>query len=264
MTASTAHETGLPSRRRLEGKIAVVTAAAGAIGSAIAARLVQDGAAAVLLLDRDPRVAEVASAIGAFESVCLGFQVDCSDDSQVRDTFEAIASRFGRVDVLVNGVGGGTGNKAVDFCSSTPDAWRRIIESTLVSAMLCARQVAPGMRDRKYGKIVNIASSVALAPAPNLVDYASAKSGILGFTRALALELAPFHVNVNTVSPGPINTPSFRAMPDEMIERSRRAIPMGFIGEAADVANAVAFLACDESRYITGQNLAVNGGRVFS
>ena len=101
-------------------------------------------------------------------------------------------------------------------------------------------------------------------PAPKLVAYGAAKTGLIGFTRGLALELAPFQVNVNIVSPGPIETRGVQSLPAETREFSRQQIPMGFIGEPDDVANAVAFLVSEESRFITGQNLLVNGGRAFN
>jgi NAD(P)-dependent dehydrogenase (short-subunit alcohol dehydrogenase family) len=119
----------------------------------------------------------------------------------------------------------------------------------------------PGMRERKLGKIVNISTDAALRPTAKLVDYASAKAGVIGFTRALAVELVPFGVNVNAICPGLIRTRALDSLPQSILDEAKRDIPMGMIGEPIDVANAIGFLASDRSRYITGQTLAVNGGR---
>jgi len=247
---------------RLKGKVAVVTAAAGGIGGATAHRLARDGAV-VIAVDQAPSVMEVQASILAFGGDAIGLEVDCTDEAAVIRAFGDVTSSYGRIDILVNAVGGGIAHPSEFWCSE-PAGWRRVIDVTLVSAMLCTRQVAPGMRERRYGKILNIASSVAVQPASGLADYGAAKAGVLGLTRSVAFELAPFGINVNAVSPGPIQTSGMDALPPEVKARSVSLVPMGYIGQPDDVANAVAFLVSDESRYITGQNLAVNGGRAYN
>jgi NAD(P)-dependent dehydrogenase (short-subunit alcohol dehydrogenase family) len=253
-----------PLGQRLTGRVAVVTAGSGGIGGATALRLALDGAAAVVCMDITPPDDSLLAAIREAGAELLYVQLDCTDEAATIRAFADVAERFTRVDILVNGVGGGVKGKVTEFWEAQPETWRRVIDVTLTSSLLCAHQVVPGMRERRYGKIINIASSIALLPTPKMVAYASAKAGILGFTRALALELAPFGINVNAVSPGPIATKSLLGLPADVIANSREAVPMGFLGEPSDIANAVAFLARDESRYITGQNLAVNGGRSFN
>jgi len=247
---------------RLAGRIAVVTAAAGGIGGATARRLARDGAV-VVAIDQAPAVKEIQASVHASGGQAIGLEADCTDEAAVVRAFGDIASRHGRIDILVNAVGGGVVRPSEFWCSEST-VWRRVIDVTLVSAMLCARQVVPGMRERRYGKILNISSSVAVQPAPALADYSAAKAGILGFTRSIAFELAPFGINVNAVSPGPIQTKGMDALPPEVKARSVSLVPMGYIGQPDDVANAVSFLVSDESRYITGQNLAVNGGRAYN
>jgi acetoacetyl-CoA reductase/3-oxoacyl-[acyl-carrier protein] reductase len=131
----------------------------------------------------------------------------------------------------------------------------------LTSAMLCSRQIVPQMRERRTGKIANIASDIARRPDRGWADYAAAKAGIIGFTRALAMELAPFGVNVNAVAPGTIATNAIAKMPEAMMDRMKASIPFGEIGKPEDVANCIAFLVSDDSRYITGQTIGINGGR---
>ncbi len=249
---------------RLKDRIAVVTAAAGGIGGATALRLARDGAKAVVAIDTRANVNQMQESIEAAGSEGLGIELDCTNEEDVASAFTDIVRRFGRIDILVNGVGGGGGGLVKEFVDSDSDMWRRVVDVTLLSTMICSRQVVNGMRERKYGKILNIASSIALVPTPKMVAYASAKAGIIGFTRSLALELAPFGVTVNAVSPGPIKTAATDSLPPAVLAKSVDAVPMGHIGVPSDIANAVAFLVSDEAGYITGQNLAVNGGRAFN
>jgi NAD(P)-dependent dehydrogenase (short-subunit alcohol dehydrogenase family) len=249
---------------RLKDRIAVVTAAAGGIGGATALRLARDGAKAVVAIDTSANVKLMQDSINAAGSEGLGIQLDCTNEEDVVAAFADILRGFGRIDVLVNGVGGGGGGKNREFVDSDSEMWRRVVDVTLLSTMLCSRQVVNGMRDRRYGRILNIASSIALVPTPKMVEYASAKAGVIGFTRSLALELAPFGVTVNAVSPGPIKTAATDRLPPAVLAKSDDAVPMGHIGVPSDIANAVAFLVSDEAGYITGQNLAVNGGRAFN
>lgn len=258
------NEFTFPIDQRLAGRVAVVTAGSGGIGGATALRLALDGASTVVCMDITPPEDTLVAAIQDAGTEFLHMQLNCTDERATIQAFSAVVARFDRVDILVNGVGGGVRGKVTEFWETQPETWRRVIDVTLTSSLLCAHQVVPGMRERRYGKIINIASSIALAPTPKMVAYASAKAGVIGFTRALAIELAPFGINVNAVSPGPIATKSLLGLPAEVIANSRDAVPMGFLGEPSDVANAVAFLARDESRYITGQNIAVNGGRAFN
>jgi NAD(P)-dependent dehydrogenase (short-subunit alcohol dehydrogenase family) len=136
-----------------------------------------------------------------------------------------------------------------------------VLEVSLLSAMLATRQVVGGMRERHTGRIINMSSESAFYGDLGLVDYSAAKMGVIGFTRALARELAPFRINVNAVAPGAIRTRAHDRLPAEVIDRIRDSTPIGFIGEPEDVGNVVVFLASDDSRFITGQTLLIDGGR---
>ncbi len=245
--------------RRCEGRIAVVTAAANGIGRATAARLARDGATivAVDIADLEHARRAVVAEGGACDAVVL----DVTVEHDVQRVFAEIESRHGRIDILVNGVGNGARERSSEFFESVPDTWHRVVQSSLVSALLCARQVVPGMRARRYGKIVNVSSTVWMQPPPRMVDFSAAKAGLIGFTRGLAIELAELGVTVNTVAPGVTNTRALANVPPEILARNIAEIPMRRMAEPEDVAHAIAFLASDEAGFITGQHLAVSGGR---
>ena len=169
---------------RFAGKVALVTAAGGGIGGASALRFAREGAKAVVVMDVSPTVERMAGLIEGAGSQAICIKIDCTEERAVVSAFSDVLSRLGSIDVLVNGVGGGGGGRNTEFFESTPDTWRRIVDVTLLSTMLCTRQVVEGMRQRRYGKIVNIASSIALVPTVKMVEYASAKAGVLGFTRS--------------------------------------------------------------------------------
>lgn len=244
---------------RLKGRVVVVSGACGNIGRATTLRLALEGAEAIVALDAQSDFDGLADEVRAVGPDVLCLSVDCSQPGAIAAGFRQNHERFDRVDVLVNTVGGSVRGKVGEFWCSEPSTWQRVIELSLMSAMWCAREAVPGMRERRRGNIVNIASSAATLPIASMVDYGTAKAGVLGFTRGLALELAPFGVNVNAVSPGPIDTFGLQQLP-EVRQRSPGGVPMGRLGKPEEVAAAVAFLAGDDGSFVTGQNLQVNGG----
>jgi len=247
---------------RFSGKTAVVTAAGGGIGGATARKLAADGAALVIGIDINAlALSQLRSDIEQSGGRAVTVLLDCTDPKAVVQTFAQIERDQGPVDILVNLVGRSAQERASEFWESEPEVWQGVLDMSLLSAMLCSRQVVPQMRTRRSGKIVNISSDIARRPDRGWVDYAAAKAGIIGFTRGLAMELAPYAVNVNAVAPGTIHTNAIAKMPAEMIDRMRASIPFGDIGMPEDVANCIAFLVSEESRYITGQTIGINGGR---
>lgn len=246
---------------KLADRMCVVTGAANGIGRASALCLARAGAD-VAVLDREAdTLAAVAREIAALGRRALPIVLDCTMQSEIEQAFRRIHETFGRIDVLFNNVGQSAREKASEFWTSDPDTWRFVLNVSLMSAMLCTRQVVAGMRERRAGKIINMSSESGFYGDVGLVDYSAAKMGVVGFTRALARELAPFHVNVNVVAPGAIRTRAHDRLPLEVIDRIRKGTPMGFIAEPEDVGNVVAFLASDDSRFITGQSLLIDGGR---
>jgi len=246
---------------RFSDQTAIVTAAASGICRAAALRLGAEGAT-VACVDVSPRVQDTVEAIIAAGGKAQGWVLDVTDRAAVTDTMAAIEAAQGPTEILINGVGRSSAVKGGgEFCESEPDNWREVIDISLVSAMLTSRQIVPGMKARGYGRVVNLGSVAFLMPTPTFCDYAAAKAGVVGFTRVLAVEVAKHGVTVNTVSPGPIRTPATAKHPAETTARVLSTIPMGRYGEPEDVAAAILFLASDDAKFITAQNLVVGGGR---
>jgi NAD(P)-dependent dehydrogenase (short-subunit alcohol dehydrogenase family) len=246
---------------KLADRVAVVTGAGNGIGRASALCLARDGAD-LLLLDREgDAVASTAEAIRALGRDALALQVDCTDDDEVAAAFAKGRERFPRIDILFNNVGQSARERASEFWQSEPEVWRFVIDVTLMTTLRVTRHVVGEMRARQGGKIVNMSSESALFGDTGLADYAAAKMGVIGFTRSLARELAPFRVNVNVICPGAIRTRAHDRLPKEVIDRVRNSVPMGYVAEPEDVGNVVAFLASEDSRYITGQSIVIDGGR---
>jgi acetoacetyl-CoA reductase/3-oxoacyl-[acyl-carrier protein] reductase len=236
---------------RLSGKTAVVTGAAHGIGRATALRLAAEGArVAAIDIEADSIVDLAAKGI----AIEIG---DCTDPA----TAQRFIEHLGPVDILFNNVGQSARERASAFHVSEEATWRFVLEVSLLTTMRFSRLVAPGMRERRSGRIVNMSSDAAFAGDAGIADYAAAKMGVIGFTRSLARELAPFGVTVNAVCPGAIKTRAHDRLSPEIVERIREATPAGYVGTPEDVAAVVAFLAGDESRFVTGQSILIDGGR---
>lgn len=247
--------------RRLEGRLAVVTGAANGIGRASALRFASEGAnLAILDLEREA-LAQTAEAARQAGAQVLELIVDCTDEEAVVEAFKRIYADAGFVDLLMNNVGQSARERASEFYESSSEVWHFILNVSLVSTLLSSRQVTPVMREASRGKIVNVASNAGLAGEVGISEYAAAKMGVIGFTRSLAREMAPFKVNVNAVCPGVTKTRVLDQISDEFLGKIRDSIPLGFFAEPEDIAAAAAFLGSDDSRYMTGQSVVVDGGR---
>ena len=246
---------------RLADRIAVVTGAANGIGRASALRLAREGADLALVDREGDTLQEVARDVEALGRQVLPITVDWTGATAVHAAFAAIRQRFGRIDILFNNVGQSARERASEFHASAEETWRFVLEVSLVATMRASRLAVEEMRARRGGRIVNMSSESAFYGDVGFVDYAAAKMGVIGFTRSLARELAPFHVNVNAVCPGAIRTRAHDRLPKEVIDKVRTSVPMGYVAEPEDVAGVVAFLASDDARYITGQSILIDGGR---
>jgi NAD(P)-dependent dehydrogenase (short-subunit alcohol dehydrogenase family) len=246
------------SAGRFAGKVVAVTGAAHGIGAATARRFLDEGAR-VAAIDREA-AGFAESLAGHPPERLLAVAGDCTDAAALRDFHARAVATFGEVDVLFNNVGQSGRERAAAFHESEEEVWRFVVEVSLFSAMRMCRLVVPAMRARG-GRIVNMSSDAALVGDAGLADYAAAKMGIVGFTRALARELAPHGVTVNAVAPGAIRTRAHDRLTPAVIERIKATTPAGFIAEPEDVAGCVAFLASDDARYVTGQTLLIDGGR---
>ena len=246
---------------RLSGRIAVVTGAANGIGRASALRLAREGADLAVVDREGEALHAVGRAIEELGRPALAITADWTDAVAVGEAFAAIRRRFGRIDILFNNVGQSARERASEFHMSEEATWRFVIEVSLLTTMRASRLAVEEMRARKSGRIVNMSTESAFYGDVGFVDYAAAKMGVVGFTRSLARELAPYQINVNAVCPGAIRTRAHDRLPVEVIDRVRTSVPMGYVAEPEDVAGVVAFLASDDARYITGQSILIDGGR---
>ena len=245
-------------------RAAVVTGAGSGIGRAIALRLASDGFA-VAILDLDEGAAEkVAGEVAeqGLEGVAVG-GVDVSDRAQVDEAVARIRADIGPPLVLVNNAGI-TGFKA--FTDITDEKWDRMMQVNLNGPFYCVQAVLPDMFEAGWGRIVNISSSSAQGGQPYMVHYVTSKAGLIGMTKALALELGPRGITVNTIPPGFIDTPMLRVSEQRgliggTVEETAERTPVRRAGTPEDIAHACSFLVSDGASYVTGQVIGVNGGR---
>ena len=244
-------------------KVAVITGGAGGIGRAVAGRLAKDSQTVVILDVNGDAGGQVVAEFQKRGTELLFARVDVTQEADVRSAFEKIKAEHGRIDVLVNVAGGSMHRHPLeDFPLAH---WQVVIDANLTSTFLCCRAVTPVMKQQKSGAIVNISSDIAFSGDAGRSAYAAAKAGILGLTRSLALELASSGVRVNAVAPGRIATPRVRAnYTDAEWEAAAKRIPLGHAGGAEDVAEAVAYLASEAAKHVTGQTIHVNGGRIMT
>jgi 3-oxoacyl-[acyl-carrier protein] reductase len=247
--------------RQLEGRVALVTGAAGDLGSALAAALAEAGAHVVVHHLRDPDRAEaVAATVRGHGVTALILEGDVTVPDEVRALVADTERELGPVDILVNNAGL---MDEVPFLEMSLERWQRTIDVDLTGVFLCSQEVARGMVARRAGTIINVASQLAFKGARDTVAYSAAKGGVVGFTRALARELGPA-VRVNAIAPGPLETAMTAPYADDDWRAYRTAhMIAGRLGDAAEVAPSVVFLASDGAALFHGQTLHVNGGGVM-
>lgn len=241
---------------RLAGKVAVVTGAGQGMGRAIAQRFADEGAT-VVAVDLNEEAAK--QTLEGKAGKHLARSVNVADSAAVDKLFAEVRETLGAVEVLVNNAGVGS----VDQFADIPDAtWERVIGVNLNGAFFCARAAVKQMQEGKGGAIVNISSTSAVS-GDGPAHYCASKAAIMGLTRGMAKELAPKKIRVNTLVPGPTNTPMMQGIPQEWADAIIAGVPMGRMAEPEDIAKVAVFLASDDSGFVTGQNVAVNGGSAF-
>lgn len=242
---------------KLEGKTALVTGAGRGIGKMIALVLADEGAQLVIN-DIDPETAGNLSArIESSGGKAIACPSDISDRQQVKEMFSTAVQKFNTVDILVNNAGITRDNL---FTNMTEKEWDMVMDINLKGVFNCSQQAAALMQEKNYGKIINITSIAAQIGNVGQTNYSASKAGVIGMTKTLAKELARYHITVNAVAPGFIETPMTRTIPEKVKSMMIAAIPLGRAGKPEDIANLVKFLSTDESDYITGQVISCNGG----
>jgi 3-oxoacyl-[acyl-carrier protein] reductase len=248
---------------RLDGRVAFITGAGRGIGAATALRMAEEGAR-VALADIDHEgCQQVAAELDHLGSEGLVVPCNVMDAAMVQDAIDKTASHFGRLDILVNNAGVTRDNLLFKM---SDEEWDMVLGVHLKGAFLCSRAAQKYMVQQKYGRIVSLSSTSALGNRGQ-VNYSSAKAGLQGFTRTLAVELGPFGITVNAVAPGFIDTEMTRATsrrlgfdPDERIAEAAKQIPVRRVGQPRDVANVICFLCSEEAGFVSGQIIYVAGG----
>jgi 3-oxoacyl-[acyl-carrier protein] reductase len=241
----------------LKDRVALVTGASQGIGWDIAQALVVAGAKVAVAARTEEKLALLVGEITAAGGEALAVKMDVADAEQVKAGFKQVTEKFGRLDILVNNAAITRDGLAVRM---KPDDWEAVIRTNLTGAHLCIQQALGSMMRARAGRIINVASVVAQMGNAGQANYVAAKAGLIGLTKAIAMEIASRNITVNAVAPGFIETPMTNVLPDKVKEELKGRIPLGRLGVARDVAAAIVFLASDEAAYITGHVLDVNGG----
>ena len=241
----------------LKNKVALVTGASQGIGWDTAHALVLAGAKVAVAARTEEKLALLVSEITSAGGEALAVKMDVADAEQVKAGFKQVIEKFGRFDILVNNAAITRDGLAVRM---KPDDWDTVIRTNLTGAHLCIQQALGTMMRARAGRIINVASVVAQMGNAGQANYVAAKAGLIGLTKAIAMEIASRNITVNAVAPGFIETPMTNVLPDKVKEDLKGRIPLGRLGVARDVAAAIVFLSSDEAAYITGHVLDVNGG----
>lgn len=246
--------------RDLTGQVAFVTGGATGIGLATVRALAARGATVAIFNRNQERAQEAVAGLRAAGATAHAFATDIADTASVETAFSAALAQLSRVDILVNNSGI---TRDGLFVRMSDEQWQQVIDTNLGGAFRCCREVARPMMKARYGRIINVSSVVGLMGNAGQANYAASKAGLLGLTKALARELASRSVTVNAVCPGYIATEMTGQLPEAVTTGLKARIPLGRLGEPAEVGEVIAFLASPAAAYVTGQVWTVDGGMVM-
>ncbi len=242
------------------GRVAFVTGASQGIGRACALALAEGGAIVGLAARNEEKLAEVAKEIEAQGGQAAVFRMDVSNEDEVKAAIKAAISHFGKIEILVNNAGI---TRDMLLLRMKRADWDQVLQTNLTGPYLCAQAAIGSMLKQRWGRIINITSVFGQTGQAGQANYAASKAGLIGFTMALAREVASRTITVNAVAPGYIETAMTETLPAELKAKVSEAIPLGRAGSDMEVAHAVKFLASEEAGYITGHVLNVNGGMLM-
>ena len=246
---------GIPMR--LKGKVALVTGAGQGIGKSIALTFAAEGADLALFDINEGTCAETGQGCQSLGRRCKVFAIDVANRERVQRVCQEVLAFFGWVDILVNNAGF---DRGATLLKVTEPDWQAVLDVHLKGTLNCIQALAPTMIGRSYGKIINISSIYGKSGGIAAISYSAAKAGIIGLTKSIARELGKNNINVNAVLPGLTDTPTIREMPEKYKKMIIEATPLRRIARPEEIANVVAFLASDESSYITGATIEATGG----
>jgi len=241
----------------LKDKVALVTGASQGIGRATALALSEVGTKVAIAARNTEKLASLAAEISAAGGEALAVPMDVAEPGQVKNGFQQLLAKFGKLDILVNNAAITRDTLALRM---KLEDWDAVLRTNLTGAHLCIQQALGAMLKQRAGRIINISSVVAETGNAGQANYVASKAGLIGLTRAIAIEVASRNITVNAIAPGFIATPMTDPLPQELKDKMKAMIPLGRFGAGRDVAAAIVFLASDEAGYITGQVLDVNGG----
>src|SRR6202048_1267074 len=245
---------------RLQGKKALVTGGARGIGGAIATAFAREGADVAVLDLKIANAEAKAAELKQFGGKTVAFAADVSNEAQVEAAVAAAIKGLGQIDILVNNAGIDTTSVVTDMSTAM---WDEMMAVNLRSVFLCTRAVLKPMLDRKFGRIINIASQLGHKGAPEMAHYAAAKAGVIGFTKSLAYEVARDGVTANAICPGPIDTELYRGLPEEWRKAKLNELPIRRAGQVTEIAPTAVLLASEEGAYYVGATMNPNGGDVM-
>ena len=244
----------------LSGRVALVTGASQGIGRACALKLAAAGATVAVAARNQEKLQEVVHEIIAKDGKAAAFPMDVGDEEQIKSAIQSVIGQFGKIEILVNNAGITRDQLVIRMKRAD---WDAVLNTNLTSAYLCIQPVVSSMLRQRWGRIINITSIFGQMGQAGQANYASSKAGLIGLTMAIAREVASRNITCNAVAPGFIETAMTSVLSEEFKKNALNNIPLGRIGTADDVANAVAFLASEEASYITGHVLSVNGGMLM-